>query len=137
MTARASLLGHGDNSVPGARDGPPDEQQIPLGIHLDHGEAQLGMARRAHVAGIRLPLMTRDRSVPGLIEPGFRCRVLPWVAGPPPKPWRCTTPWNPRPLVVPVTFTSSPAAKMSTFTSAPGASASPLAAAKVRSTWGA
>ena len=28
--------------------------------------------------GIRLPLMTRDGSVPGLIEPGFRCRVLPW-----------------------------------------------------------
>jgi large subunit ribosomal protein L3 len=29
------------------------------------------------------------------MEPGFRCRVLPWVAGPPPKPWRCTTPWKP------------------------------------------
>src|SRR5512138_893571 len=87
--------------------------------------------------GIRLPLMTRDGSVPGLIEPGFRWRVLPWVAGPPPNPWRCTTPWNPRPLVVPVTFTSSPAAKMSTFTSAPGARPSPLAAAKVRSTCGA
>src|SRR6476646_9596424 len=80
--------------------------------------------------------MTRDGSVPGLIEPGFRWRVLPWVAGPPPKPWRCTTPWKPRPLVVPVTFTSSPAAQMSTLISAPGAGASP-AATKVRSTCGA
>src|SRR6476660_4155189 len=80
--------------------------------------------------------MTRDGSGPGLIEPGFRCRVLPWVAGPPPKPCRCTTPWNPRPLVVPVTFTSSPGAKMSTLTSAPGAGASPLSR-NSRRTWGA
>ena len=100
MAARASLLGHGDDPVLGARDGAPDEQEIPLGVHLDHGEAELGVALAPMWPGIRFPLMTRDGSVPGLIEPGFRCRVLPWVAGPPPKPWRCTTPWNPRPLVV-------------------------------------
>src|SRR5207302_64249 len=35
--------------------------------------------------GIRLPLMMRDGSVPGAIDPGLRCRVLPWVSGPPPK----------------------------------------------------
>ena len=52
--------------------------------------------------------MMRDGSVPGPIEPGRRCFVLPCVFGPPPKPWRFTTPWKPRPFVVPVTFTVSP-----------------------------
>jgi len=35
--------------------------------------------------GIRFPLMMRDGSVPGAIEPGLRCRVLPCVSGPPAK----------------------------------------------------
>src|SRR5690349_20502080 len=56
MTARASLLGHGDDSVPGPRDGAPDEQEVPLGVHLDHGEAQLRVARGTHVAGHPLAL---------------------------------------------------------------------------------
>src|SRR3954452_7596486 len=58
--------------------------------------------------------MTRDGSVPGPIEPGRRCFVLPCVFGPPPKPQRFTTPWKPRPFVVPVTFTVSPGAKIVT-----------------------
>jgi hypothetical protein len=32
---------------------------------------------------MRLPLMMRDGSVPGAIDPGLRCRVLPCVCGPP------------------------------------------------------
>ena len=69
--------------------------------------------------GIFLPLITRDGSVPGPMEPGFRCRVLPCEPGPPPKPWRFTTPWKPRPLVVPVTFTRAPCSKPSTVTLSP------------------
>src|SRR6266487_496145 len=33
--------------------------------------------------GIRLPLMMRDGSVPGAMDPGLRWRVLPCVSGPP------------------------------------------------------
>src|SRR3989304_3466589 len=71
--------------------------------------------------GMRLPLITREGSVPGPTLPGLRWRVLPWVAGPPAKPWRFTTPWNPRPLVVPVTLIHSPGWKMPTVTTCPGA----------------
>ena len=67
----------------------------------------------------RMPLMTRDGSVPGPIEPGRRCFVLPWVFGPPAKLYRLTTPWNPRPLLVPVTLTESPTAKIPTPTVSP------------------
>src|SRR5881409_2708774 len=70
--------------------------------------------------GIRFPLMIRDGCVPGAMEPGLRWRVLPWVSGPPPKWWRCTTPWKPRPLVTPVIFTTSPAVKIATVTRSPG-----------------
>src|SRR3989442_15848553 len=83
--------------------------------------------------------MIREGSVPGAIEPGLRCRVLPWVSGPPPKWWRCTTPWNPRPLVTPVTLTRSPAAKIATVTDSPGLGGSPSSfppAGKLRSTRG-
>src|ERR1043165_6159813 len=69
--------------------------------------------------GIFLPLMTREGSVPGPTEPGLRCFVLPCVFGPPPKPWRFTTPWKPRPLDVPVTFTNSPTLNTSTLTTSP------------------
>jgi hypothetical protein len=65
--------------------------------------------------------MTRDGSVPGPIEPGRRCFVLPCVFGPPPKPQRFTTPWKPRPFVVPVTFTFSPGAKIVTSILSPTA----------------
>src|SRR5439155_1439808 len=50
----------------------------------------------------------------------------PWVSGPPPKWWRCTTPWNPRPFVTPVTLTRSPAAKIATVTVSPALGASPV-----------
>src|SRR2546428_600114 len=86
--------------------------------------------------GIRLPLMIREGSVPGAIEPGLRCRVLPWVSGPPPKWWRCTTPWKPRPLVTPLTLTRSPAAKIATVPASPALGGSP-ARAKLSSTRGA
>src|SRR5918995_4324910 len=58
MTARSSLLRHGDDPVLRARDRAPDEQQIALGVHLHHGEAQLGVAGSAHVA--RHPLALDD-----------------------------------------------------------------------------
>src|SRR6185295_13755292 len=122
MAARASLLGHGDDPVPGARNGAADEQEVALGVDLDHGEPELGVARGPHVA--RHPLALDDARRVGARADRARLPV-PWVAGPPPNPWRCTTPWKPRPLVVPVTLTRSPAAKMSTLTSAPGAGASP------------
>src|SRR5438445_4009513 len=69
---------------------------------------------------MRFPLMMRDGSVPGAIEPGLRWRVLPCVSGPPPKWWRCTTPWKPRPFVTPVTLTRSPAVKIVTVSRSPG-----------------
>src|ERR1043165_134411 len=69
--------------------------------------------------GIFLPLMTREGSVAGPTEPGLRCLVLPCVFGPPPKPWRFTTPWKPRPLDGAVTFTNSPTLNTSTLTTSP------------------
>src|SRR5437867_3314510 len=78
--------------------------------------------------GIRFPLIIRDGSVPGAIDPGLRWRVLPCVSGPPPKWWRCTTPWKPRPFETPRTFTRSPSAKMATVTAVPAAGASPVTA---------
>src|SRR5512135_588651 len=50
MAAPSSLLRHGDDPVPGARDGAADEEQVPLGVHFHHREPELGVARRAHVA---------------------------------------------------------------------------------------
>src|SRR3954453_22354505 len=58
MAAPASLLGHGDDPVPGTGNGAADEQEGALGVHLDHGEPQLGMALGAHVA--RHPLALDD-----------------------------------------------------------------------------
>ena len=42
--------------------------------------------------GIAFPLMTREGSVPGPMDPGRRCFVLPCVFGPPPALWRFTMP---------------------------------------------
>ena len=53
--------------------------------------------------GSFFPLITRDGSVPGPMDPGFRDMGCPWLLGRPANPWRLTTPWNPRPLVTPVT----------------------------------
>ena len=36
MAAPSSLLGHGDDPVPGAGNRAADEQQVPLGVDLDH-----------------------------------------------------------------------------------------------------
>src|SRR4051812_46727730 len=51
MAAPASLLGHGDDPVPGTRNGAAYEQEIALRIHLHHGEPELGMPLGPHVAG--------------------------------------------------------------------------------------
>ncbi len=53
------------------------------------------------------------------MDPGRRCFVLPCVFGPPPKFQRFTTPWNPRPFVVPVTLTVSPTENTPTLISSP------------------
>src|SRR4051812_22306693 len=49
MAARPSLLRYSDNSILRARNGAPDEEEIPLRIHLHHSESELGMALGAHV----------------------------------------------------------------------------------------
>src|SRR2546426_331819 len=56
MAARPSLLAHGDEPVHRAGYGPPPEQQISLGVHLDHAQAELRETARTHVAGHPLPL---------------------------------------------------------------------------------
>src|SRR5258705_3720259 len=58
MAAPASLLGHGDDPVPGAGNGAAHEQEVALGVHLDHGEPQLGVPLGAHVP--RHPLALDD-----------------------------------------------------------------------------
>src|SRR6266545_6413932 len=49
MAAPASLLGHRYDPVPGAGNGPAHEQEISLGVHLDHPKTQLGVAGGALV----------------------------------------------------------------------------------------
>src|SRR6478672_8495787 len=56
MTARPSLLGHGDDAVLRARNRAPDEQQVALGVHPHDGETQLGVALGAVVTRHPLPL---------------------------------------------------------------------------------
>src|SRR3954470_752355 len=58
MAARPSLFCHGHDSVFGSRDGAPHEEKVPLGVHPDHPETQLGVALSAHVA--RHPLALDD-----------------------------------------------------------------------------
>src|SRR5512139_2316387 len=64
-------------------------------------------------------LMTRDGQADAPIDPGARWNMDPWVARPPRKLHRFTTPANPLPLVCPITSTTSPSLKMSTLISAP------------------
>src|SRR4051812_35069279 len=56
MAAWPSLFCHGHNPVLRARNGTPNEQQIPLGIHSHHPESKLGVTLGAHVPGHPLPL---------------------------------------------------------------------------------
>src|SRR5919107_2503131 len=56
MAAPASLLGDGDDAVLGAWNGAADEQEIALGVHLDHRESELGVPLGAHVPGHPLAL---------------------------------------------------------------------------------
>src|SRR5947207_6445731 len=56
MAAGSSLLRHGDDAVLGAWDGTADEEQIALGVDLDHRESELGVALGTHVAGHPLAL---------------------------------------------------------------------------------
>ena len=59
-----------------------------------------------------MPLTTRDGNDDAPIDPGARWNIDPWVAAPPAKWWRLTTPWNPLPRPVPMTSTRSPLAKI-------------------------
>src|SRR5687768_14882131 len=58
MAARPSLLRHGHDAVLRARDGAPDEQQVPLRIDLDHAKPELSVPLGAHVT--RHPLALDD-----------------------------------------------------------------------------
>src|SRR5512145_1244510 len=64
-------------------------------------------------------LMTREGHAEAPMDPGARWNMDPWVARPPLKFHRFTTPVNPRPFVCPVTSTKSPSRKMSTLISWP------------------
>ena len=55
-----------------------------------------------------MPLRTREGKAEAPIEPGARWNIEPWVAAPPRKWWRFTTPWKPLPLLMPMTLTVSP-----------------------------
>src|SRR5882724_5104869 len=56
MAARPSLFRDGDDSVLRARNGAPNEQEIPHRIHLHDLESELGMALGPHMARHPLPL---------------------------------------------------------------------------------
>ena len=72
----------------------------------------------------RIPGSVREGQADAPIEPGARWNIEPWVAAPPRKWWRFTTPWNPWPRLIPDTVILSPGANWSietlspTFTSA-------------------
>ncbi len=68
------------------------------------------------------------------MEPGARWNIEPWVAAPPRKWWRFTTPWKPLPLLMPVMWTVSPAAKRSTETLSPTLTSAPSSTRNSRST---
>ncbi len=71
--------------------------------------------------------MTRDGYDEAPIDPGARWNIEPCVAAPPAKWCRLTTPWNPLPLLVPITSTRSPGLKIDASTWSPGFSGSPPA----------
>src|SRR3954470_7103853 len=82
MAARPSLFCHSHDSVFGTRDGAPHEEEVPLGVHPDHPEAQLGVALSTHVSGHPLALDDPGRvgtgaDGAGLPMPGIpvRCRT--------------------------------------------------------------
>jgi hypothetical protein len=55
-----------------------------------------------------MPFSTRDGKAEAPMEPGARWNIEPWVAWPPRKWWRLTTPWKPLPLLMPTTVMLSP-----------------------------
>ena len=85
---------------------------------------------------IRVFLNTRPGVVPAPMEPGWRVLVEPWVIGPRWKWWRLTVPVKPRPLLVPVTSTRSPAANWVTSTDCPGSKPSIESVRNSRNTFG-
>src|SRR2546423_12910249 len=56
MAARPSLLAHGEEAVHRPRHRTAHEQQVPLGIHLHHAQAQLREVAGAHMTGHALSL---------------------------------------------------------------------------------
>src|SRR5207302_8582143 len=71
MSTPASLLAHRDEPVERAGHRAAHEQQVALGVHLDHPEAQLGEAARAHVAGPPLAFDDARRIGAGSDPPGL------------------------------------------------------------------
>src|SRR5213082_3349936 len=71
MATPASLLAHRDEPVERAGHRAAHEQQVALGVHLDHPEAQLGEAACAHVAGHPLAFDDARRIGAGSDRPGL------------------------------------------------------------------
>ena len=82
----------------------------------------------------RMPLSTREGKAEAPMEPGARWNIEPWVAAPPRKWWRLTTPWKPLPLLIPITVMSSPAAKSSTEILSPTLTSAPSSTRNSRRT---
>src|SRR3954447_14149634 len=56
MAARPSLFCHRHDAVLRSGNGAPHEQEVPLGVHPYHPEADLGVPLGTHVAGHPLAL---------------------------------------------------------------------------------
>src|SRR6266705_4695082 len=56
MASRTYLLADAEESIHGARDGAPDEQQVSLDVHSHDPQAELRETARAHVPRHPLPL---------------------------------------------------------------------------------
>ncbi len=81
-----------------------------------------------------MPGSTREGKAEAPIEPGARWNIEPWVAAPPRKWWRLTTPWKPLPRLVPATVIVSPAANSSTETLSPTLTSAPSSTRNSRRT---
>src|SRR5512132_3478391 len=115
----SALLADEHDPVGRAGDRAADVDQVALRVDLLDPEVRLGVTLGAVVARHLLALDDARRVRAG--SDGARATVLrvAVVFGPPPKLQRFTTPWKPRPLVVPVTFTWSPGAKIPTVILSP------------------
>src|SRR5687768_7257411 len=56
MAAGSSLLGDRHDAVLRSRNSAPNEQQVPLRVHLDHAQPKLGVTLGPHVTGHPLSL---------------------------------------------------------------------------------